>query len=203
MRLKRKFDVVVSSLMLILSSPVLMATALAIWLDSGLPVLFRQERVGVGFKRFYILKFRTMRVANNGPLLTVSGDERITKIGRFLRLTKIDEFPQFWNVLRGEMSLVGPRPEVPEYVSFFESRYKRILTFRPGITDFASICFRNEEEILSRSSDPMREYRERVLPIKLDLADRYIDAQNLICDVSIILRTALVMLWPKGFSKRN
>jgi lipopolysaccharide/colanic/teichoic acid biosynthesis glycosyltransferase len=109
---------------------------------------------------------------------------------------KIDEVPQFWNVLRGEMSIVGPRPEVPEYVSLFESRYRQILTVRPGITDFASIYFRNEEFELGRSQDPLREYRERVLPTKLDLAERYLREQSLAKDLIIIWQTALAIFWP-------
>jgi lipopolysaccharide/colanic/teichoic acid biosynthesis glycosyltransferase len=169
---KRCVDIALSSLVLLLLSPILIVVALAVWLGSGSPILFCQERVGLRFRRFHFLKFRTMRVGDGRPV-TVAGDDRITRVGRFLRATKLDELPQFWNVLRGDMSLVGPRPEVPEYVDLFRERYRTVLTVRPGITDLASIHFRNEEEVLSRSADPLREYAERVLPAKLDLAEEY------------------------------
>jgi lipopolysaccharide/colanic/teichoic acid biosynthesis glycosyltransferase len=130
-----------------------------------------------------------------GPLITVQGDSRITRVGRILRKTKIDELPQLWNVLRGDMSLVGPRPEIPEYVEQFKARYERILAIRPGITDLASIRFRNEEELLAASREPLREYVERVLPLKLDLADEYIRTASFSSDLSILLRTAKVMIW--------
>jgi lipopolysaccharide/colanic/teichoic acid biosynthesis glycosyltransferase len=130
-----------------------------------------------------------MRVAG-GPQVTVTGDDRITRVGKVLRLTKLDELPQFWNVLCGDMSLVGPRPEVPEYVDLFRERYRTVLTVRPGITDLASIHFRNEEEILSRSVEPFREYSEHILPAKLDLAEEYIRTHTLLGDISILFRTA-------------
>jgi len=172
-------------------SPILPLVALAIWLDSGSPVLFRQQRVGLCFRRFDILKFRTMQIQNGGPAVTVAGDGRITRVGKFLRITKLDELPQFWNVLRGDMSLVGPRPEVPEYVELFRERYCIVLAVRPGITDLASIHFRNEEEILSGSGEPLREYVERVLPAKLDLAEQYARTNTVLGDISILFRTAV------------
>jgi lipopolysaccharide/colanic/teichoic acid biosynthesis glycosyltransferase len=180
--------------MLLLASPILAAAAVAVWLESGLPILFRQERVGLQFKRFRILKFRTMRVQDGGPLVTVRGDNRITTVGKVLRLMKIDEFPQFWNVLRGDMSVVGPRPEVPKYVEMFKERYQRILVVRPGITDLASVYFRDEEEILARSEDPLHEYREHILPLKLDLADKYLKERTCLRDAVIIMRTAAITL---------
>jgi lipopolysaccharide/colanic/teichoic acid biosynthesis glycosyltransferase len=186
-------DIALSSLVLLLLSPILIAVALALWLDFGSPVLFRQERVGLRFRRFNILKFRTMRVAS-GPSVTVAGDDRITRVGKFLRRTKLDELPQFWNVLRGDMSLVGPRPEVPEYVELFRERYGIVLTVRPGITDLASIHFRNEEEILSRSSEPLKVYAERILPAKLDLAEEYIRTRTGFGDISILLHTATAIV---------
>ena len=193
MLLKRCTDIALSSLVLFLLSPVLGAVALAIWLDSGAPVLFRQQRVGLGFRRFHIVKFRTMRVAS-GPSVTVAGDTRITRTGKFLRLAKLDELPQFWNVLCGDMSLVGPRPEIPEYVDLFRERYRAVLTVRPGITDLASIRFRNEEEVLSKSAEPLREYAERVLPAKLDLAEEYVGAHNAIMDIRILFRTVVTIV---------
>ena len=201
MLLKRCVDVVLSSMILILLSPALIAIALAIWIESGRPILFRQERVGLKFNRFHILKFRTMRIEGGGPLITVRGDKRISRIGEILRLTKADELPQFWNVLCGEMSVVGPRPEVPVYVELYKERYRNILTLRPGITDIASICFRNEEAILAQSQDPLREYRDRVLPAKLDLADKYIKERSILGDFTIIAQTALAAFWRTASSK--
>ena len=203
MLLKRRVDIALSIFIALLVSPVLIGAAFAVWLDTGLPVLFSQERVGLGFRRFQILKFRTMRVHSGEPLVTVAGDNRISKIGRILRLTKVDELPQFWNVLRGDMSVVGPRPEVPVYVEFYKERYRSILAVRPGITDLASIYFRNEEAILAQSRDPLCEYRERVLPAKLDLADKYIQEQSALGDLAIIARTAMVTLCGRDFLKRN
>lgn len=189
MLLKRCVDIALSFLGLVLLSPILAAIALAVWLDSGSPVLFRQERVGLGFRRFQILKFRTMRVENAGPSVTVAGDSRITRVGNFLRHTKLDELPQLWNVLRADLSLVGPRPEVPKYVELFTERYRTVLMVRPGITDLASIRFRNEEQILSRSAEPLREYAERVLPAKLALAEEYVRTHTFVGDISILFRT--------------
>ena len=189
MLLKRCMDIALSFLGLVLLSPILTAIALAVWLDSGSPVLFRQERVGLGFRRFQILKFRTMRVENAGPSVTVAGDNRITRVGNFLRHTKLDELPQLWNVLRADLSLVGPRPEVPKYVELFTERYRTVLMVRPGITDLASIRFRNEEQILSRSAEPLREYAERVLPAKLALAEEYVRTHTFVGDISILFRT--------------
>jgi lipopolysaccharide/colanic/teichoic acid biosynthesis glycosyltransferase len=191
---KRCLDIVGSALALLLLSPILIVAALAVWLDSGMPVLFRQRRVGRGFKQFDVLKFRTMRVQMSGPAITVAGDARITRVGKFLRATKLDELPQFWNVLIGDMSLVGPRPEVPKYVDMFQDRYQQILKVRPGITDIASIRFRNEEKLLARGSDPLREYVQSVLPLKLDLADEYVRTRSLRLDFLILFRTLLAIL---------
>jgi lipopolysaccharide/colanic/teichoic acid biosynthesis glycosyltransferase len=190
MLLKRCVDIALSSLALMLLSPILAVIAVVVWLDSGSPVVFRQERVGLRFRRFHILKFRTMRVQNGGPTVTVAGDARVTRVGRFLRRTKLDEVLQFWNVLRGHMSIVGPRPEVPQYVELFRERYGVILTVRPGITDLASIHFCNEEEVLSRTGDPLRKYAECVLPAKLDLAEQYVSTHTVFGDISILFRTA-------------
>jgi len=135
-----------------------------------------------------------MRTGVSGPSITIAGDRRITRLGGMLRAAKLDELPQLWNVLRGDMSLVGPRPEIPEYVEQFKARYERILAIRPGITDLASIRFRNEEEILAASPEPLREYVERVLPLKLDLADEYLQTASLFGDLSILLQTAAAMI---------
>ncbi len=187
--MKRCLDVSVGLLVLLVLSPLFLALAAAVWLEGGSPIFFTQERVGLNFRRFRILKFRSMRQAA-GPSVTVAGDRRVTPVGKFLRATKLDELPQFWNVLRGDMSLVGPRPEVPEFVGVFKDRYRLVLTVRPGITDLASIRFRNEEDVLSRSAEPMKEYAEKVLPEKLDLADEYVSTRTMAGDIAILLRTA-------------
>jgi lipopolysaccharide/colanic/teichoic acid biosynthesis glycosyltransferase len=194
MLLKRCIDVVGSAFALLLISPILIAVAFAVWLDSGRPVLFRHRRVGLEFRKFDMLKFRTMQVQAGGPAITVAGDARITRVGKFLRAAKLDELPQFWNVLLGDMSLVGPRPEVPEYVDLFHERYQRILAVRPGITDIASIRFRDEEKLLARDSEPLREYTQSVLPLKLDLADEYLRTRSLRLDCLILFKTLLAIL---------
>jgi lipopolysaccharide/colanic/teichoic acid biosynthesis glycosyltransferase len=192
--LKRAVDIVGSGLALLVGLPLLIAIAVAVAIDSGLPVLYRQRRVGLGFRQFHLLKFRSMVASEGGPRITVSGDSRVTPVGRFLRATKLDELPQFWNVLTGDMSLVGPRPEVPEYVEMFRTRYQHILSIRPGITDIASIRFRHEEKLLAQSPEPLREYVERVLPVKLDLADEYLQKRSLRLDLLILVKTLLVTL---------
>jgi lipopolysaccharide/colanic/teichoic acid biosynthesis glycosyltransferase len=194
MLLKRGLDIAISLTALMLLGPLLAVVALAVWLDSGAPVLFQQERLGLGFRRFHILKFRSMRTRTGGPAVTVAHDDRITRLGRLLRAAKFDELPQFWNVLRGDMSLVGPRPEVPEYVELFSDRYRTVLTVRPGITDLASLHFRNEEEVLYRSAEPLREYAERILPAKLCLAEEYVRTHTVFGDLSILFRTAAAIV---------
>lgn len=194
MLLKRAIDIVASVVTLLVSLPLLLAIATAVAIDSGFPVLYRHGRVGRGFHQFYLLKFRSMVASERGPQITVSGDSRVTRVGRFLRATKLDELPQFWNVLIGDMSLVGPRPEVPEYVEMFRTRYQHILNVRPGITDIASIRFRDEEKLLAQSPEPLREYVERVLPVKLDLADEYLLKRSLRLDLVILVKTLLVVL---------
>jgi lipopolysaccharide/colanic/teichoic acid biosynthesis glycosyltransferase len=191
--LKRLFDILLSAFVLTALSPLLLLLSAAIVIDSGFPVFFSQDRMGCGFRKFRLRKFRTMRTGTSGSLLTVAGDSRITRLGRLLRHAKLDEIPQFWNVLRGEMSVVGPRPEVQEYVELYRERYSRILAVRPGITDLASIHFRNEEAILAMSQDPLRDYRERILPMKLDFADRYLETRSIPVDLAIIVRTAMII----------
>jgi len=188
---KRAADLIVSGLGIIVLSPVLGVVAVLIKLDSSGPVFFRQDRMGFGLSTFSIYKFRTMvaDAPQRGKALTASGDTRITRIGRILRKTKIDEIPQLINVLRGEMTLVGPRPEVPKYVHLFREDYEEILTIRPGITDLASLKYRNESELLARAADPESEYIERVLPDKIALAKEYVRRSSLPFDISLILKT--------------
>ena len=187
--IKRLFDIVVSFCGLLASSPILLLAAIAVKLDSAGPVLFKQERIGRHFVPFQILKFRSMTVRSEGPQITAAGDARVTRAGRILRRTKFDELPQLLNVLRGDMSLVGPRPEVRKYVEQFRSDYAEILRVRPGVTDLASIHYRDEERILAAAPDSEREYVERVLPHKIDLAKEYIRRASLRLDFEILVRT--------------
>lgn len=187
---KRAFDLLLSALGLLLLAPVLLLIALWVKLDSPGPVFFRQERVGRFGRPFFIHKFRTMRVDNAGLQITVGVDPRITRAGRVLRTAKLDELPQLWDVLRGAMSLVGPRPEVPRYVALYPPKLREIvLSVRPGITDPASLSFRNESELLAAAADPEREYVEVVMPTKLRLAAAYVRRATLRTDLRVILAT--------------
>ncbi len=190
---KRALDVAASLAGLVVLSPLLLAVAVLLKLADPGPVLFSQERVGRYFRPFRLFKFRTMRVASGtgGPQVTTGGDPRVTPIGRFLRRTKLDELPQLFNFLRGDMSLVGPRPEVPKYVELFRRDYGEVLSVRPGITDHAAIEFRDEEERLKAFADPEKGYVEVIMPIKLALYRRYIAEVGLSTDLRLILATFL------------
>jgi lipopolysaccharide/colanic/teichoic acid biosynthesis glycosyltransferase len=186
---KRLFDVICSALGLLLLSPLLLLAALWVKLDSPGPALFRQTRVGRYGVPFTIHKFRTMRV-EPGAAITVGADPRITRSGHFLRQTKLDELPQLWDVLRGAMSLVGPRPELPRYVELYPADLReRVLAVRPGITDPASLAFSHEAELLAAAADPEREYREVVMPAKLKLSADYAARASLATDLRLILAT--------------
>lgn len=189
--MKRFFDIFFSLVGLIVLSPLFLLVAVVIKGEGKGPVFFRQERVGKDFRPFRILKFRTMRedADGKGPQITVGGDDRVTGIGRILRKTKIDEFPQLFNVLKGEMSFVGPRPEVSRYVELFRSDYEKLLKVRPGITDPASIAFSDEENVLASSPDWEKEYTGKILPEKIRLALTYVDNHDMALDVKLILRT--------------
>ena len=187
--LKRLFDVLGSGVGLLLLSPLLLGIALWIKLDSRGPVFFRQERVGRFGVPFRIHKFRSMidGAPRNGPQLTVGADPRITRVGQFLRRTKLDELPQLIDVLAGTMSLVGPRPEVPRYVAMYPAELRdKVLSVRPGITDPASIEYRDEGTLLARATDPERVYIEQVMPVKLRYAAEYVDHMSLTNDVRLI-----------------
>jgi lipopolysaccharide/colanic/teichoic acid biosynthesis glycosyltransferase len=164
--MKRLFDLLCAGIGFALLSPFLVLISVFIKLDSPGPIFFKQERIGRGFRPFLIDKFRTMRhnTLQRGLQITAGGDPRITRIGRLLRNTKMDEWPQLINVLRGHMSLVGPRPEVRKYVEWYKDDYERILSIRPGITDISSITFRNEESILQGMDDPEDYYLHVLLP---------------------------------------
>lgn len=196
--LKRVFDVLVASAGLILLAPLLAFIAVAIRSDSRGPVLFRQERIGRGFRPFQILKFRTMvedAPRLGGSLTAGDRDPRITRVGRILRRMKLDELPQLINVVRGDMSLVGPRPEVRKYVELYRSDYERLLSVRPGITDPASLAYRNEGEILGRCEDPEREYVEVVLANKIAISTRYVESLCFATDMHLIAQTLVCLAY--------
>jgi len=190
--LKRGFDILASGTGLIILSPLLVGIALAVRADTPGPVLYRARRVGRYGKEFTLYKFRSM-VADadrHGPGITAAGDSRVTEVGRFLRRTKLDELPQLINVLRGDMSLVGPRPEDPRYVALYTPEQRRILEQRPGITSMASLTYRNEERMLS-GEDWEHVYIEQVMPAKLAIDLEYARRATLWRDIMLILRTVL------------
>jgi lipopolysaccharide/colanic/teichoic acid biosynthesis glycosyltransferase len=201
--LKRSCDVVLAAIGLVLLSPVFLLLAVLIKLESPGPVFFRQTRVGKGFRTFTLFKFRTMRVAeSSGYELTCGNDERITRFGALLRRTKFDETPQLWNILRGEMSIVGPRPQTPALVESMRDHYAAILCARPGMTDLASIRFRGESEVLGNVDDPVDYYLHTIMPEKMELQQDYLRRRSLTLDFWIIWCTALVCLGSKRTRRR-
>lgn len=192
---KRAFDLVVALPALIAVSPVLAVLGIAIRLDSPGPVMFRQERIGRGGTPFRIHKLRTMRTGEPGRLVSTSTDDRITRVGRFLRKSKLDELPQLIDVVLGTMSLVGPRPEVPRYVALWPADARaEILSVRPGITDPASIVLRDESDQLAGADDPERYYVDVLLPQKAEMYRQYVRSRSLRGDVAILLRTVKAVL---------
>ena len=191
--LKRLYDLVFSSLGLIVLSPLFLVIAAVMKLTDAGPVIFRQRRIGLAGRPVHILKFRTMVVnaERAGLSVTCGGDARITPIGRLLRKTKLDELPQLWNVFRGEMSLVGPRPEVPQYVERYTPGQRKVLVLKPGITDLATLEFRNEEELLRSAGDVESFYLGYCVPRKIELNLQYARRANLWRDSQIILQTLL------------
>lgn len=189
--MKRVFDIVVSLAGLVLLFPLFIVVSILIKLDSRGPVFFRQERMGRGFHPFIIYKFRTMtrEASSTGRPITVGNDPRVTRVGRLLRAAKVDEFPQLINVFKGEMSFVGPRPEVREFVELFQQDYEEILKMRPGITDLASLKYRDESSILGQSKNPEQDYINRVLPDKIRLAKQYLGRSSFVFDLTLILKT--------------
>jgi lipopolysaccharide/colanic/teichoic acid biosynthesis glycosyltransferase len=188
---KRLIDVSVSSVALVALSPFLIIVGILVKCTSPGPAFYWQDRVGRDGKIFRIAKFRSMVAGadKRGPDITSAGDARVTGFGRILRKFKIDEFPQLWNVLKGEMSLVGPRPELPRYVANYTPNQRRVLSVRPGITDVASLQYRHEEAILAKSGNPEEFYRSVVLPHKLDLNLEYIQGISLSFDMNLIFQT--------------
>ena len=187
---KRAFDAVASAAGLVVLSPVLLGVGIAIKAHDRGPVFFRQERIGLHGRPFRIHKFRSMRVAGTGALITSADDDRITPVGKFLRKSKLDELPQLIDVLLGDMSLVGPRPEVPRYVAMWpEDAREEILGVRPGISDPAAIEFRNEQDELAAADDPERHYVEVILPKKVAMYRDYVRNRSFLGDLGIIFRT--------------
>ncbi|MEH7235741.1 sugar transferase [Bacillus sp. JJ1562] len=193
---KRFFDIVVSLIGLIILSPLLLIIAILIKVDSKGPVFFKQVRVGQHEKEFKILKFRTMVVdaEKQGKQITVGKDSRITRVGHFLRKYKVDEFPQLINVLIGDMSLVGPRPEVPKYTKYYNAAQKAIFEIKPGITDYASIKYSDESELLGKAENPEKTYIEEIMVDKLHYNLEYLRNRSVIEDISIIMKTVLKIL---------
>jgi lipopolysaccharide/colanic/teichoic acid biosynthesis glycosyltransferase len=196
--MKRALDLTMAAAGLLVLMPVFASLALIILWREGSPVLFSQTRVGLGGRHFQIWKFRTMRPAS-GAVITAAGDSRITRTGARLRKYKLDELPQLFNVLQGDMSLVGPRPEMPEYVEPRAPMWRNVLQVRPGITDLASLVYRDEEELLGASTDPERLYRECILPLKLQLNLSYLHSRSLARDFRLIWLTIRYSVWRNGF----
>ncbi|MBU5454988.1 sugar transferase [Caproiciproducens sp. MSJ-32] len=191
--IKRIFDIIVSLIGIIIISPILLIVAISIKLDSEGSVLFLQKRIGKDGKPFNIYKFRTMvtNAEKLGAQITVGKDNRITRVGAFLRKYKIDELPQLFNVLKGDMSLVGPRPEVPKYVELYTEEERRVLEVRPGITDLASIRYRDENDILGKVENPEEYYIKVIMKDKLKLNLEYIEKSNVFYDIYLIIKTII------------
>lgn len=195
--MKRTFDIFFSVIVLLLFAIPFLIIGVSILLESRGGIFFLQKRIGKGEQPFFIYKFRTMFIdSEKKGQLTVGADSRITKVGSFLRKYKLDELPQFWNVLKGDMSIVGPRPEVPYYVGFYNKNQKRVLTIKPGITDYASLKYFDENVLLGKSKNPEQTYIQEIMPKKLSLNLEYLQNRNFSTDIHIILKTAL-----KIFSK--
>jgi lipopolysaccharide/colanic/teichoic acid biosynthesis glycosyltransferase len=191
---KRACDAVAATLLLVLFSPLMALLAVAIKLDSSGPVLFRSHRVGFRGEEFGMLKFRKMHRDAVGPPLTAREDKRLTRIGSFLRRTKLDELPQLWNVIRGDMSLVGPRPEVPEFVAHFRQEYQAVLRVKPGMTGLTQLAFARENHILERPELAGR-YADRLLPAKIEIDTLYASRRSTWMDAKVLVWTVFVLLF--------
>ena len=194
--LKRLMDIVISGGALLVLWPVLLSVAIAIKIDDPGPVFYRQVRVGRGGREFRIFKFRTMVVDadKKGLQITVGRDSRITRVGAFLRKTKLDELAQLINVFVGEMSFVGPRPEVPRYVDLYTPYQRQVLLVRPGITDYASIAYRNENDMLEGAEDPERMYIDVIMPDKIELNMKYLREISPVADIRLIFSTIIAII---------
>ena len=189
--MKRIFDIISAVLALIISLPLLILTGLSIKIEGGGPFFYRQVRLGLGRKHFLLYKFRSMvmEADRKGPLVTSDGDSRITRIGGFLRRTKLDELPQLLNVVKGDMSIVGPRPEAPRYIEHYHPEWERVFSARPGITDLATLQFRDEQRVLAYAKDKEKAYIEIVMPMKMKLALYYVNNRSFWLDLKIIALT--------------
>jgi lipopolysaccharide/colanic/teichoic acid biosynthesis glycosyltransferase len=187
--LRRLLDVTVAGMLLLVLAPLLGVLALLVRATSTGPALFRQIRIGRNGRPFVLLKLRTMRADAPGPVITAGGDPRITRFGAWLRRTKLDELPQLWNVLRGDMSLVGPRPEVPDYVALYTAAQRATLLVRPGLTDPASLAWADEAATLATFAEPHRAYADVVLPWKLALSLAYLERRTVWSDLAVVMRT--------------
>jgi len=194
--MKRSFDILFATCMLVLFTPLFLVVSCWIMFDSRGGVFFGQERIGKGGRSFKLWKFRTMRPHSekSGQLTVGSTDKRITGAGYFLRKFKLDELPQLWNVVRGDMSVVGPRPEVPRYVALYSEEQKRVLSIRPGITDYASLRYFEESDLLAKAQDPEATYIHEIMPAKLKLNIEYLDNHSFWGDLSIVLQTGMRVL---------
>jgi lipopolysaccharide/colanic/teichoic acid biosynthesis glycosyltransferase len=195
--MRRLFDAACAAAGMLFLAPLVAGLALLILCDDGRPVLFGQIRVGRDGRRFRIWKLRTMRAGSRGRAITAVGDNRVTRAGKVLRRFKLDELPQLFNVLKGDMSMVGPRPEVPEYVQLDAPIWQAVLRVRPGITDLASLIYRDEERILGASGDPETAYRNQVLPAKLLLNLAYLRSRSFRQDLKLILLTVRYSFLPR------
>jgi lipopolysaccharide/colanic/teichoic acid biosynthesis glycosyltransferase len=194
--LKRSVDFALAGLLLAVLLPVILLAAILIKLDSSGPVIFCQARMGRGFRRFNLLKLRTMDAAGDGPRITLGADPRITRAGKWLRRFKLDELPQLWNVLSGDMSLVGPRPVIPELTVEFKPAYCRLLEVRPGLTDPATVKYCREEQILALVPDPLGYFKTVVVPDKLDISQAYLQRASVWSDLGVMAQTVVALLAP-------
>jgi lipopolysaccharide/colanic/teichoic acid biosynthesis glycosyltransferase len=202
--LPRAFDALLAAVGLVVASPVLLLTGAAVVLTSGLPVLFRQARVGRGGRPFTLVKLRTMRTSGSGAMVTARGDQRVTSVGRLLRRSKLDELPELWNILRGDMAFVGPRPEVPELVDPENPRWKEVLSVRPGLTDPVTVRLRDEETLMaSVAGDHERYYRETLQPEKLRGYVEYLHNRSWHSDLRVIGETLIALFRPSGLGTRK
>lgn len=197
--MKRLFDTLSAAAGLVILAPVLFLVGAIVAWDDGFPVLFRQRRVGKNGRHFQLLKFRSMVSHLSGSRVTAGRDARVTRVGKVLRRFKLDELPQLWNVLKGDMSFIGPRPEVPAFVDFRNPVWNAVVSTRPGITDLASLVYRNEEDLLEGRDNPEIYYREVILPAKLELNLYYLENRSLWLDLKLLLLSVQYSLFPAGF----
>jgi lipopolysaccharide/colanic/teichoic acid biosynthesis glycosyltransferase len=203
MKLSDAISPIAAVLALITVAPIVAVCALALVIEDDRPVFFRQHRIGKNGKIFDLVKLRSMKKVSSGTKITARNDSRVTTVGKVLRKYKIDELPQLWNVLRGEMGFIGPRPEVPEYVDLSDQRWQRVLSVKPGITDLASLAFRNEEDLLGEQGDVASFYRDWLLPRKLDLSAHYIQTRSFTTDVKLIALTLRHIALPRQHDRHQ